>query len=249
MDKLPKIKERTSSNIKTHLSKNQPSFNWLEFLKKQNQNANLITKKIVKKPEPKKKLKITKVLAMDCEMVSNKKDENMLARVSIVNYNLECIYDKFVKPTEVVGDYRTKVSGIRPENIANGEDFQVVQKEVRDLLRKKILVGHALHNDFRVLGFTHNWKYIRDTAKYKPFREANGGKSPSLKKLTETLLKEKIQDGEHNSIEDARAAMKLYLMHKFEWESSILSLSQPKNVGKHKRFKRNNVEDLILPEF
>ena len=30
------------------------------------------------------------------------------------------------------------------------EDFLVVQKEVSDLLKGRILVGHALHNDLKV---------------------------------------------------------------------------------------------------
>lgn len=49
--------------------------------------------------------------------------ENMLARVSIVNQYGEPIYDKFVKPKEEVIDYRTFVSGVRPQDLEDGSCF------------------------------------------------------------------------------------------------------------------------------
>lgn len=80
-----------------------------------------------------KKDTITKFLAMDCEMVGIGYDgkDNMLGRISIVNKFGDCIYDKFVKAREKVIDYRTEVSGIRKEDLLNGEEFVIVQKEVR----------------------------------------------------------------------------------------------------------------------
>jgi len=65
---------------------------------------------------------VTKVVGMDCEMVGVGDDgkESILARVSIVNQYGCCIYDKFVRPTERVTDYRTKVSGVRWTDLMNG---------------------------------------------------------------------------------------------------------------------------------
>jgi len=59
---------------------------------------------------------------MDCEMVGIGDDgkESILARVSVVNQYGCCIYDKFVKPTERVTDYRTRVSGVRRADLVNG---------------------------------------------------------------------------------------------------------------------------------
>jgi len=59
---------------------------------------------------------------MDCEMVGVGDDgkESILARVSMVNQYGCCIYDTFVKPTERVTDYRTKVSGVRRADLVNG---------------------------------------------------------------------------------------------------------------------------------
>lgn len=50
-------------------------------------------------------------------------EDSIVARVSIVNQFGKCVYDKYVKPTEEVTDYRTAVSGIRPENIKTGRSF------------------------------------------------------------------------------------------------------------------------------
>lgn len=61
-------------------------------------------------------------VAIDCEMVGvgPRGRNSQLARVSIVDGMLNCVYDKFVKPREAVTDYRTKFSGIRPNDLVNG---------------------------------------------------------------------------------------------------------------------------------
>ena len=60
---------------------------------------------------------------MDCEMVGVGEDgeDSILARVSIVNQFGQCVYDKFVKPTDTVTDYRTHVSGVRKQDMEDGE--------------------------------------------------------------------------------------------------------------------------------
>jgi hypothetical protein len=65
---------------------------------------------------------VTNIIGMDCEMVGVGEDgkDSILARVSIVNHFGHCIYDKFVKPTEKVTDYRTHVSGVRPADLNHG---------------------------------------------------------------------------------------------------------------------------------
>ncbi|NWS55591.1 REXO4 exonuclease, partial [Chunga burmeisteri] len=145
---------------------------------------------------------LTRAVAMDCEMVGvgPKGEDSIVARVSIVNQFGKCVYDKYVKPTEEVTDYRTAVSGIRPENINTGEDFKTVQKEVADILNGRILVGHALRNDLKVLFLDHPQKKIRDTQRYKPFRQRVKNARPSLKLLCERLLNVQVQTSEHCSV-------------------------------------------------
>ncbi|KFO15012.1 RNA exonuclease 4, partial [Balearica regulorum gibbericeps] len=174
---------------------------------------------------------LTRAVAMDCEMVGvgPKGEDSIVARVSIVNQFGKCIYDKYVKPTEEVTDYRTAVSGIRPENIKTGEDFKTVQKEVADILNGRILVGHALRNDLKVLFLDHPKKKIRDTQRYKPFRQRVKNGRPSLKLLCERLLNVQVQTSEHCSIQDAQAAMRLYTLEKKKWEAAVKNKSNNKN--------------------
>ena len=203
---------------------------------------------------------ITKILAMDCEMVGTGYlgKDSILARISIVNQFGHCIYDKYVKATEKVTDYRTKVSGIRPQDLAsdNAEDFKVVQKEASEMFQNRILVGHSIKNDLKVLFLDHPRKHIRDTAEYKPFRKLFGGRTPSLKNLTARLLGVKVQEGEHSSVQDAQATMRVYTMHKKQWENELKeknakkfapSKKAPKEGAFHKRIqtdkKRQEYED------
>ena len=55
-------------------------------------------------------------------------DENVVARVSIVNHFGHCIYDKYVKPGERVTNFRTYVSGIRKEHLENGKGTKIHMK-------------------------------------------------------------------------------------------------------------------------
>ncbi|XP_016042901.1 RNA exonuclease 4 [Erinaceus europaeus] len=177
---------------------------------------------------------LTRALAMDCEMVGvgPNGEESIAARVSIVNQFGKCLYDKYVKPTQPVTDYRTAVSGIRPEHLGQGEKLEVVQKEVADMLKGRILVGHALHNDLKVLFLDHPKKQIRDTQKYKPFKTQVKSGRPSLKLLAEKILGIQMQQAEHCSIQDAQAAMRLYIMVKKEWESTAQD-RRPQAIALH----------------
>ena len=77
--------------------------------------------------------------------------------------------------------------------LLTGHDFKEVQKEVSDILLGRILVGHSLKHDLKVLFLDHPKKMIRDTSLYKPFRDAFGGRTPSLKNLSERMLGVKVQ--------------------------------------------------------
>ncbi|RKP07391.1 ribonuclease H-like domain-containing protein, partial [Thamnocephalis sphaerospora] len=166
---------------------------------------------------------IGKYLAIDCEMVGvgPNGSESALARVSIVNFYGHPVLDKFVKPKEKITDYRTFVSGITPAMMRKAESFEAVQKEVAELLEDRIVVGHAVHNDFKALMISHPRHLVRDTQLYKPFRKLTGGRTPGLKRLVELVLKRKIQAGEHSSVEDAAATMELYRSCKETWDREM----------------------------
>lgn len=174
--------------------------------------------------EPQGEAVLTKQIAMDCEMVGiGNGTENMVARVSLVNKYGICIYDKYVKPTETIQDYRSAVSGIYPHHLTDAEEFKIVQSEVAEMLKGRFLIGHAIKHDLEVLFLSHPRWRIRDTSRYKPFRKVVNGNTPSLKKLASELLGIDIQTGEHNSVEDARSAMQLYMLYRKKWEMEVRS--------------------------
>eukprot|EP00978_Attheya_sp_CCMP212_P035420 scaffold154152_cov56-Attheya_sp.AAC.1 len=171
-------------------------------------------------------------VAIDCEMVGVGLfgQRSALARVSIVGGDGNVILDKYVKVSEPVTDYRTFVSGILPEHIESEEalSFHECQKVVHSILRDKIVVGHALCNDFEALKISHPWYMIRDTATYEPFMKPNLTKPCNLlprrlRDLSNDLLGLSIQQEgkEHCSIEDARAAMALYRIVQQNWEKFV----------------------------
>ena len=47
-------------------------------------------------------------------------------------------------------DYRTEVSGVRPEDLVGAPEFKQVQTEVAELIKDRLLVGHAIHHDLKV---------------------------------------------------------------------------------------------------
>jgi RNA exonuclease 4 len=76
--------------------------------------------------------------------------ESALARVSVVNYHGHVLMDTFVQPRERVTDWRTWVSGVREVDLVGAPEFGVVQKRVSELVKGRILVGHAIENDLHV---------------------------------------------------------------------------------------------------
>ena len=163
-------------------------------------------------------------VAMDCEMVGvGLQKRSVLARVSIVSFEGDTLFDTFVKVQEKVTDYRTTVSGVRPADLesANAMSFGECRSKVIQLLEGKVLVGHALSNDFKVLGIGHSWYRTRDTSMYVPFMKMDycGSFKPRrLRELTRIFLGKTIQEAEHCSLEDAKAAMELYKLVKVEWD-------------------------------
>jgi DNA polymerase III epsilon subunit-like protein len=107
-------------------------------------------------------------VAIDCEMVGvgKNRSRSILARVAIVDEYGTCLFDSYVRPTEPITDYRTRWSGIRASDLVGAPSFDTVRQRVVQLIRGRILIGHAIHNDLNVLNITHPPALIRDTAFY-----------------------------------------------------------------------------------
>ena len=195
-----------------------------------------------------------KYIAVDCEMVGVGPDpdnDSALARVSIVNYHGNQLYDSFVLPKEPVTDYRTFVSGITAELLRSARTLEVVQADVAKLLDGRILIGHSVRSDLDALLLGHPKRDIRDTSRYLGFRQYSAGRTPGLKKLAKEILGIDIQEGQHSSIEDARATMLLFRREKNGFESEhakrwgpLLKSKIARNAGvdlaRSKRHRENN---------
>lgn len=166
-----------------------------------------------------------KYLSLDCEMVGIGIDgnESSLARVSIVNFHGFVQLDEFVRQREQVVDYRTRHSGIRASDMVKAKHFNDVQKRVADLLKDRILIGHAVHNDLKALLLSHPRQMIRDTQYLSGKHKVVKSKFIALRNLVKQELDSTIQAGEHSSVTDARAAMAIYRLHRKDWEKAIKS--------------------------
>ncbi|KAK4794780.1 hypothetical protein SAY86_012774 [Trapa natans] len=180
---------------------------------------------------------------MDCEMVGvGERNKSALGRVTLVNKWGNVVYDEFARPMDRVVDFRTQISGIRPRDLKKAKDFRIVQKKVAEIIKGRILVGHALHNDFKVLLLNHPTKDIRDTSQYQFFVEE--GRRKSLRHLASEFLGVSIQKGEHNPVEDARASMMLYLKNCKRWEKIIKNqIKLQKKQRKRKPKKKASQKD------
>lgn len=173
--------------------------------------------------------------ALDCEMVGIGPDgfDSAVARVTVINWEKEIVLDTFVKVPVPVTDFRTHVSGIRPEDIESDDamTFEKARAAVEKILRGKILIGHGLECDLCALGLSHPWSDVRDTARYAPYmRETvdyDMGKvllrPRKLRDLTWEKLGLQIQEDSkpHSPIEDAAAALDLYKDSRVEWEEEL----------------------------
>ncbi|VDB86484.1 unnamed protein product [Peniophora sp. CBMAI 1063] len=151
---------------------------------------------------------------------------DMLARVAITDFRGQTLIDYYVLPTMQVSDYRTATTGIQPQHLAPGRayPFETVQNHVKSMIKDKVLVGHSLWKDLSVLGLPHGAVNTRDVGLYQPFR--NALKSPNqligLQTLAWKLMRRHCQqDGQHDALENARAALDLYRSHAADWERAI----------------------------
>ena len=187
-------------------------------------------------------VRISKYVAIDCEMVGvgpSPSRESALARVSLVNYHGTRIYDALAAPREAVTDHRSAVSGITPAMLRAGggaRPLDEVQKDVAQVLKGRILVGHAVQNDLQALFLSHPSRDIRDTSRYGPYRRLVGGRTPGLRRLARDLLGLEIQGGAHSSVEDARATMALFRREKGGFEKeAVRKYGVPKKVAQKRR--------------
>lgn len=163
----------------------------------------------------------TPVLALDAEMVLIKSgrspaEQRHPARVSIVNTHSFTVADMFIRiPTGTyVHDYVTEHSGIKPGDL-DREDavtLEDARKFLSALLKDKKVVGHALWNDFEVLGINIPREDVRDTARLRSLKNGKGLRK--LKDIAREVCGVKIQGGSngHDSVSGSYRAYRAVLI-------------------------------------
>ena len=172
------------------------------------------------------------LVAMDCEMVSTRKG-SALAHCTILSYDGEILFHEYVRPNDLILDYRTRWSGILPHHMKRALLHDDAVARIKRILDGKICIGHDLSQDFSVIGLTYERERTRDTVCFKPLRTLAGlvsDRHPSLRNLALRLLDREIQIGCHDSLEDARAALDLYRKHENMWESYLVEQNWDKAV-------------------
>ena len=158
-----------------------------------------------------------------------------LARVSVIrasgdNEGVPFI-DDYIVSKEPIADYLTKYSGIVPGDLDpqvsrhNPVSLKAAYKKLWILLNLGCkFVGHGLRMDFRVTNIQVPKAQIVDTADM--FYIKSTKRKVGLAFLAWYLLKEDIQIATHDSIEDAKMALKLY--------------------RKYEEFRRSDLVDMML---
>lgn len=152
--------------------------------------------------------------------------EDALCRVSVVLLRGQESYctllDTWVLVDRDVVDYRSAITGLGAKSLRQKSrvDFATARAAVASLIAGKIVVGHALWNDFKVLKLHHPESHIRDTALYLKLRPPwRAHLLPSLNLLARCWLgDEACQAGVHDSVADATTALRIYGLHALEWE-------------------------------
>ncbi|XP_026473223.1 RNA exonuclease 1 homolog [Ctenocephalides felis] len=151
------------------------------------------------------------IYALDCEMVYTTKGIE-LARITVVNDDLDVVYDRFVKPENSILDYATTFSGITAEMLKDVTTtiFQVQAVLLNMFSDTTILVGHSLESDLKALKIVH--KFVVDTSILFPHKAGLPFKR-ALKTLATEYLQKIIQESGygHDSAEDARISMELVI--------------------------------------
>lgn len=151
-----------------------------------------------------------RILTVDCEMCKGENDEQVLTRISILDWDGNVVLDELVKPDVTIKDYLTQFSGITANMLENvTTTLRDIQDKLLELITPRtILVGHSLNSDLNALKLTH--PFLIDTGVLFPHARGPPYKQ-SLKWLSKKFLGKEIQTGikGHDSVEDARACLDL----------------------------------------
>jgi DNA polymerase III epsilon subunit-like protein len=113
-----------------------------------------------------KRSKETQVLALDCERILTEQGER-LARVSIVNFYGNIVFDTLVKPCRYhcekpnVLDYREWITGIKAKDLEHAPTFGNIEPIIKKIAKGKTIVGHSVDDDLEILDLQHDYLHLQ----------------------------------------------------------------------------------------
>ncbi|KAF9567565.1 hypothetical protein CPC08DRAFT_703099 [Agrocybe pediades] len=224
------IKDTVKFDNKTY--KLDPSILMMDTSISINRDRNLIKHELLRQdelPQP------GTLVAIDAEFVSMQQEETefrsdgtkkvlrparlSLARVSVLRGNGPRagvpLIDDHIHTSEIIVDYLTEFSGIRFGDLDpllskyTLTPLKIVYKKLRCLVdRGCIFIGHGLSKDFRIINIYVPPEQVIDTVDLYFIKGRQ--RRLSLRFLSWYILGEHIQTDTHDSIEDARSALRLY---------------------------------------
>ncbi|KAF2802391.1 PAB-dependent poly(A)-specific ribonuclease subunit PAN2 [Mytilinidion resinicola] len=175
-------------------------------------------------------------------------DRKGLGRVSVCRGSGELarlpFIDDYIAVTEPIVDYLTVWSGINPGDLDRSTSphspigLKLAYKKLWLLLNKGcVFVGHSLANDFRTINMHVPKRQVVDTVDL--FFKPSLHRKLNLKFLAWCVLKEKIQQSNHDSIEDATTALKLWRKHQEFVDAGVLEqmLNDIYSIGRDVGFR------------
>lgn len=181
----------------------------------------------------KDKESIPEIVALDAEFVLIRKElaelhsdgtkhllspkKLSLARVSVLRDDEKVLIDDIVESNQPVVDYLTAFSGVEPGDLDPLTSRYGLVARKTATRRLWILlklgtkfVGHALINDFRCINLYAPPSQVIDTINLFYDKDRNGLRRLSLKFLMWAVLGDHVQRGNHDSVQDAQSALRLY---------------------------------------
>ena len=174
----------------------------------------------------------TDLIAIDAEYVipawGNSVDHSLQRRPYYLLARVSCIVsshpgdervliDDYIATDEEIKDYVSQFSGIHRGDLCPASSpYPLTTRKANNMKLRALLdrgckfVGHGLAQDFRVCNMQVPQSQTIDTVELFAKTKAAGGRKFALRLLAATLLSESIQEDEHDSIEDARTALRLY---------------------------------------
>jgi len=175
--------------------------------------------------------------SLACEVVRTADSDDLkglsVARVTIVNWDMEVVLDTFVEvPAPVTDLMGTGITATDIHQNPQAMDFATVRETVERILCGKILIGYQLRNHLTALGLGHPSTDVRDAAFYGGSREED---ERSIEVLAEEILQRSLPDKSerHRSIEVCIAALDLYKANRKEWEMRLIQRARESERQSH----------------